>query len=81
VEAKETVTTLSLRRQCPVDSTRTGLGPGPCVLTPVALANALGVRHPQAARLYPIARAAARYAGRATAWSEAREDAPPWDAA
>jgi hypothetical protein len=81
VEAKETVTTLSLCRQCPGDSTHTGLGPGPCVLTLLALANALDVRHPQVARLYPNARAVARYAGRATAWSEAREDAPPWDAA
>jgi len=80
VEKRDAVTTLSDCRQALVDSARTGPGPGSCVLTPLALATALDARRPQAARPYPNACGAARYAGRAD-WSEPAEDAPPWDAA
>jgi hypothetical protein len=75
------VTTLSDCRPALVDSARTGLGPGSCVLTPLALATALDARHPQAARPYPNACGAAWYADRAADWSEPAEDALPWDAA
>jgi hypothetical protein len=64
-----------------VDSARTGLGPGSCVLTPLALATVPDAWRPQVARPYPSAYGAARYAGRAAELSESPEDTPPWDAA